>query len=53
MNNKQPLTYDEYLETLTDYAADLLYDHASSPEDGTVDPCLYPQSTPMDARLTM
>ena len=38
MNNKQTLTYDEYLETLTDYAADLFYEHAPSPADGTVDP---------------
>ena len=38
MNNKQTLTYDEYLETLTDYAADLFYEHAPSPADGSVDP---------------
>ena len=38
MNNKQTLTYDEYLETLTDYAADIFYEHAPSPADGTVDP---------------
>jgi hypothetical protein len=38
MNNKQTLTYDEYLETLTDYAADLFYEHCPSPEDGSVDP---------------
>ena len=38
MNNINTLTYDEYLETLTDYAADLFYEHAPSPEDGSVDP---------------
>jgi len=38
MNNKQTLTFDEYLETLTDYAADLFYEHGPSPEDGSVDP---------------
>ena len=38
MNNINTLTYDEYLETLTDYAADLFYEHAPSPSDGSVDP---------------
>ena len=38
MNNIITLTYDEYLETLTDYAADLFYEHAPSPADGSVDP---------------
>ena len=38
MNNKQTLTYNEYLEALTDYAADLFYEHAPSPADGSVDP---------------
>ena len=38
MNNINTLTYDEYLETLTDYAADLFYEHAPSPADGSVDP---------------
>ena len=38
MNNKQTLTFDEYLETLTDYAADIFYEHAPSPADGSVDP---------------
>ena len=38
MNNINTLTYDEYLETLTDYAADLFYEHAPSPDDGSVDP---------------
>ena len=38
MNNVNTLTYDEYLETLTDYAADLFYEHAPSPSDGSVDP---------------
>ena len=38
MNNINTLTYDEYLETLTDYAADLFYEHCPSPADGSVDP---------------
>ncbi len=38
MNNKQTLTYDEYLETLTDYAHDLFYENLPDNEDGHMDP---------------
>ena len=38
MNNKNTFFYPEYLETLTDYAAELFADHAPSPSDGSVDP---------------